>query len=76
MCRTMKYKYIRRYYTNHHELFDLDADPEETRNLSGHPDCAAVERQMETQLLDFFMRTGDVLPCEPDSREIEKKRIK
>lgn len=70
MCRTMQYKYIRRYYTGHHELFDLEADPGETRNLCGHPDYADVARRMETRLLDFFMRTTDVLPHEPDSRQV------
>ena len=70
MCRTMAHKYIRRYYTGHHTLFDLGTDPGETRNVSGHPGYADVERQMETRLLDFFMRTGDVLPREPDSRQV------
>jgi len=70
MCRTMRHKYIRRYYTGHHELFDLESDPGETRNLCGHPAYADVARRMETRLLDFFMRTTDVLPYEPDSRQI------
>jgi len=70
MCRTMQHKYIRRYYTGHHELFDLAVDPGETRNVSSHPDYADVERQMETRLLDFFMHTSDVLPHEADSRRI------
>jgi arylsulfatase A-like enzyme len=70
MCRTMQYKYIRRYYTGHHELFDLEADPGETRNVSGHPDYADVESQMATRLLDFFMHTSDILPYETDSRQI------
>jgi arylsulfatase A-like enzyme len=70
MCRTMQYKYVRRYYTGHHELFDMEADPGETRNVSGNPDYAKVERQMEIRLLDFFMHTSDVLPYETDSRKI------
>ena len=70
MCRTLRHKYIRRVYTGHHELFDLTTDPGETRNVSGHADQADVERQMETRLLDFFMQTADVLPCESDSRQI------
>lgn len=70
MCRTMQHKYVRRYYTGCHELFDMQADPGETRNVSGHPDYANVERLMETRLLDFFMRTGDVMPREPDARHI------
>ena len=70
MCRTTQHKYVRRYYTGHHELFDLEADPGETRNVSGQPDYADVERRLETRLLDFFMHTSDVLPHEPDSRQI------
>jgi len=70
MCRTQEYKYIRRYYTGHHELFDLEKDPGETQNLSGHSDYADIERQMETHLLDFFMHTSDVLPHQPDSRQV------
>ena len=70
MCRTTRHKYIRRSYTGHHELFDLEADPGEGRNLSGHPDHAEVEREMEMRLLDFLMRTADVLPHEPDSRQV------
>lgn len=69
-CRSQQYKYVRRYYTAPNELFDLKCDPGETQNLSGHPDYAQVERQMETQLLDFFMHTSDVLPHTPDSRQI------
>ncbi len=68
MCRTREYKYIRRTYTGHHELFDLKADPGETCNLSGHAQHAEVERRMETRLLDFLLHTSDVLPHEADSR--------
>jgi len=70
MCRTLRHKYVRRYYTGHHELFDLERDPAERRNLSGRPEYADVERAMQERLLDFFMRTADVLPRETDSRRI------
>ncbi|MBI2442217.1 MAG: sulfatase-like hydrolase/transferase [Lentisphaerae bacterium] len=70
MCRTLKHKYIRRCYTGHHELFDLAADPGETRNLSGRRRYAKIERRMETLLLDYLLRTGDVLPREQDSRQL------
>jgi arylsulfatase A-like enzyme len=70
MCRTTRHKYVRRCYTGHHELFDLEADPGETRNLSGNPAHADVERRMETRLLDFLLRTADVLPYEQNSRKI------
>ncbi|MBL4700948.1 MAG: sulfatase-like hydrolase/transferase [Phycisphaeraceae bacterium] len=70
MCRTLTHKYVRRHYTGEHELFDLQADPGETRNVSGLPDYANLEQQMETNLLDFFMHTADVLPHEQDSRQV------
>lgn len=70
MCRTHDYKYVRRYYTGHNELFDLKKDPAEMRNVSGNPEYADIERGMETRLLDFFMHTGDVLPREADSRQV------
>jgi len=70
MCRTEEFKYIRRYYTGHHELYDLRADPGETRNLSGRRQCADIERAMETRLLDYFMHTADIVPHEPDSRQV------
>jgi len=70
MCRTLQHKNIRRVYTGHHELFDLEADPGETRNLSGCPEYAKVERRLEMLLLDFLLHTADVLPLEPDSRAI------
>ncbi len=70
MCRTHQYKYIRRFYTGHHELFDLKKDPGEMQNESGNPEYADVEHQMEIRLLDFFMHTADILPHEKDSRGI------
>ena len=70
MVRTTDFKYVRRFYTGHHELFDLKADPGETRNVSGGAGYVDIERRMETLLLDFFMQTADVLPHEQDSRGV------
>lgn len=69
-CRTQKWKYIRRGYVDHHELYDLEQDPGEIHNLSGHPEYAATEREMETLLLNHFMTTGDVMPRVQDSRSV------
>lgn len=69
-CCTHDYKYVRRGYIDHHELYDLRTDPGETQNVVGTPGYEGVERQMERRLLDFFMRTGDVLPYEQDSRRV------
>lgn len=70
MCRTLKYKYVRRFYTGDHELFDLEVDSGETCNVRGRVGYADVEREMEARLLDFFMHTSDVLPFEQDSRGV------
>jgi len=69
-CRTHDFKYVRRGYLDHHEVYDLRTDPGELNNLSGAPDYADIERRMERRLLDFFMTTADVLPHEQDSRRI------
>jgi arylsulfatase A-like enzyme len=70
MARSQDYKYIRRGYSNHHELYDLKEDPGELNNLSGTGHVAEVESKMAMHLLDHFMQTGDVLPHATDSRQI------
>lgn len=70
MCRTERFKYIRRFYSGHHELFDLQKDFAEMVNLSGNPEYADIESQMEINLLDFFMKTSDTSPHSKDSRGI------
>ena len=40
MIRTPRYKFVRRYPHGPDDLFDLQADPGETRNLSGDPQLA------------------------------------
>ena len=69
-CRTHDFKYIRRGYLDHHELFDLRSDPGELVNLIDSPDHVDVRRQMEERLLDYFVTTGDVLPHKQDSRRV------
>mgnify|MGYP003829494607 CR=1 FL=1 len=68
MCRTKTHKYIRRGYTEFHELYDLTEDPGELRNLAGRPEYSEIERKMQLRLLDYFMRTADVLPRKQDKR--------
>lgn len=67
-CRTNEWKYVRRGYTEYHELYDLEKDPGELHNLYGRPEAAEIQRQMELRLLDYFMQTGDVLPYQQDPR--------
>lgn len=49
MLRQGKWKY-HHYVGFAPELFDLEADPEETRDLAGDPSCAAILDEMETKL--------------------------
>ena len=52
MIRKGNYKFI--YYVEYEpELFDLEADPEETTNLVDHPDHAAARRDCEAALRDI-----------------------
>jgi hypothetical protein len=55
---------------DHHELYDLAADPGELCNLHGNAEVAEVEGQMERLLLNHLMTTGDVIPHAQDSRKV------
>lgn len=53
--RTLQYKYIR-YYENHpptEELYDMEGDSLETKNLINDPAYAEVAREMRTRLDSF-----------------------
>jgi arylsulfatase A-like enzyme len=70
--RTRRWKLIH-YIQNPqgHELFDLESDPEERRNLYDEPGSRAVAREMESRLERLRTLTGDdrredgtpALPC-------------
>ena len=50
------------------ELYDLRADPHETRNLAGDPALARSERELRTRLGAWMKQTGDVFRDTPTSR--------
>ncbi len=61
MVRTDRWKYVR-YLTDGEELYDLESDPGELRNLAG-ASAAAAERTRLAGALDAWMRrTADLFP--------------
>jgi hypothetical protein len=48
-----------------YELYDLQADPAELKNLSGQPELAATERQLREALAEKMILDFDYLPL-PD----------
>jgi arylsulfatase A-like enzyme len=75
--RTDRWKLIRYPHINHAQLFDLKADPDETRDLAKDPAFADRVREM-TKLLEEQQKVyGDTLPLSTDKPapfEIELKR--
>jgi arylsulfatase A-like enzyme len=57
--RTSTAKYVHRHPGGPHELYDLASDPGEEMNLYGQPRRAALQRDLETQLREFFDRHAD-----------------
>ncbi len=67
MCRTKRYKYVRRLYEPD-EFYDLAADPGETVNRIDDPALAKEIARHKDRLLTFFMETGDAVPHTHDRR--------
>lgn len=67
MVRTITHKLVRRPL-GVSELYDLDADPRELRNVYDHPEYATVQRDLEHRLLDWYVHTSDVVPPDENPR--------
>jgi arylsulfatase A-like enzyme len=67
MCRTKRYKYVRRLYESD-ELYDLQADPGERHNRIDDSALSDVHHELKDRLLTFLLETGDVVPHDPDAR--------
>jgi arylsulfatase A-like enzyme len=59
MIRTETHKLVRRYPDGPCELFDLQADPREVRNLFGEPEYAALVTELTAVLDDHFAQYED-----------------
>lgn len=67
MCRTKDFKYVRRAYSRG-ELYDLQRDPKEQKNLIEEPELKDVLYSMKDRLLKFYLETSDVVPFKQDVR--------
>jgi len=67
MCRTRKYKYVRRLYEQD-ELYDLEKDPQEICNLIGDSAYGQILAGLRERMADWYMVTCDVVPHETDRR--------
>lgn len=59
MSRTKEWKYIHRYETGKHELYNLLKDPGEDNNLYGMPDTEPVVEEMRNILFEFYKKYSD-----------------
>lgn len=67
MLRTREFKYIQRL-GEADELYDLQADPREERNVIGESAYSGVLQSLRNRLLEWYMETGDIVPLKTDSR--------
>ena len=65
MCRTDKFKYVRRHYEQD-ELYDLKEDPQELVNAINDPRYAEVLGRLKERMLSWYMETCDVVPHDED----------
>jgi len=71
MCRTKRYKYIKRLYEGD-EFYDLINDPDEVHNVITDPEYMERIQEHKELMLDWYMRTCDVVPRDTDKRWLQK----
>ena len=78
--RSRTHKLVRRYGHAPDELYDLAADPGETRNVLEEPGSAPVTATLTTRLDEFFSRHEDPersgLRFDPDSRGVTAEHVR
>jgi len=74
--RTDRYKYVHvQGLWDIDELYDLQNDPGETRNLIFSPEHATIVRDMNTRLFALLRETGGLsIPLQPDRGEPSNRR--
>jgi choline-sulfatase len=77
MIRSLNHKFIRRT-GGQDELYDLEDDPRELKNLIDDPGMQETKSDLESAMLDWFMRTSDTVPVGGDPRgfPLEKMDVK
>jgi arylsulfatase A-like enzyme len=59
VIQTDRWKFTKRFLASPNELYDLEADPGETRNLVDEPDYQAIVADLDRQLSVFFAEYSD-----------------
>ena len=59
VVQTRRWKFTKRFIEGSNELYDMAADPGETKNLVGVPGFADVIAQMDARLTAFFAKYAD-----------------
>jgi arylsulfatase A-like enzyme len=59
VIQTPQWKYTKRFLDSPNELYDMAADPEETRNLIDNADFAPLVAQLDARLSKFFADYAD-----------------
>lgn len=67
MMRGERYKYISRTL-GRDELYDLESDPGECKNLIDDPACMEIIREMQLDMLKWLQSTADIVPFDYDQR--------
>ena len=67
MLRTKDFKYVNRLYEAD-ELYDLQKDPKETKNVIHIPEYRDIVIEMRKAMLDWYQETCDVVPFQEDAR--------
>lgn len=67
MIRTLTHKLVVRT-SGENELYDLVRDPRECRNVFFDQDYCQIKAELEAQMLQWYIRTADVVPWDEDYR--------
>jgi choline-sulfatase len=68
MIRTRTHKLIARPQ-GQSELYSYKEDPQERNNLYGNSGSASIQSELQTRLLEHFVNTSGIAPCDKDSRD-------